>query len=397
MKRIEIITIIIIMVLFISVSEGKERALFLDSTSSQVFAPLHLFLERGERWEWVEAPPGLQEAENLDFSELQKKGDLLFRGYEKDDLLFFEVLDLKTSHKILALVRKKEDQDYMLKELKEKLAREFAFHREIKIIFVREEYGENSIVFSDIEGRKQISVYTTEEGYIEKPLLSPDARYLIFVLDKGWDKGIYRLDLENGKVEALSEAGFKDYSPALSSRGNKIVFVSERKNKQSIFQMNGDGSSQKLLIDKDNPLQWPAFSPDDRRLAYCELIDGKWTLKVYDLLAGEEKIFDFPLNVKQPIFTSEGKRILFVGEEEGNSDIYLLDLVNQNLTRLTYDNSPKENPFPSPDNSWVAFSSQKEGNNWDIFLLDMAKGTVKRLTSSWSREADPSFSPLPIY
>lgn len=46
-------------------------------------------------------------AEGLDFSELQEKCDFLFRGYERDDLLFFEVVDLKTSSKILALVRKK--------------------------------------------------------------------------------------------------------------------------------------------------------------------------------------------------------------------------------------------------------------------------------------------------
>lgn len=397
MKKVKIIVIIVLMVLFISVSEGKERALFIDSTSSQVFTPLRSFLERGERWEWIEISPALQGAEGLDFSELQEKCDFLFRGYERDDLLFFEVVDLKTSSKILALVRKKEDEDYMLEELKEKLAREFTFHREIKIIFVREEYGKSSIIFSDIEGRRQIPVYTTEEAYIESPLLSPDTRYLIFVLDRGWGKGIYRLNLENGKVETLSVTDFKDYSPALSSRGHKIAFVSERKNKQSIFQMNIDGSSQEPLIEKDNLLQWPAFSPDDRYLAYCELINGQWSLKLHDLLTQEEKDFDFPLNVKQPVFALGGKRIIFVGEEGGNSDIYLLDLVNQNLTRLTYDNSPKENPFPSPDNNWVAFSSQKEGNNWDIFLLDMMKGTTKRLTSSWGRETHPSFSPFPVY
>ncbi len=107
MKKVKIIVIIVLMVLFISVSEGKERALFIDSTSSQVFTPLRSFLERGERWEWIEISPALQGAEGLDFSELQEKCDFLFRGYERDDLLFFEVVDLKTSSKILALVRKK--------------------------------------------------------------------------------------------------------------------------------------------------------------------------------------------------------------------------------------------------------------------------------------------------
>ena len=79
--------------------------------------------------------------------------------------------------------------------------------------------------------------------------------------------------------------------------------------------MNIDGSSQEPLIEKDNLLQWPAFSPDDRYLAYCELINGQWSLKLHDLLTQEEKDFDFPLNVKQPVFASGGKRIIFVGEE----------------------------------------------------------------------------------
>ncbi|MDI3543716.1 MAG: TolB protein [Candidatus Atribacteria bacterium] len=394
MKKLEIIALIIVVVLFISISEGKEKALFLDSTSSQVFTPLYSFLERSSRWEWVEAPSNSEE--NSSLSELQDEDVLLFRGYEKEDLLFFEVIDLQTSNKILGLVRKKEDQNYMIEELKEKLAQEFSFHREIKILFVREEYGKSSIILSDIEGKKQIPIYTTEEGYIESPILSFDTRYVIFVWDKGWGKGIYRLNLENKKVEELSVAGFNDYSPTISSR-DQIVFVSERKNKPSILKMNKDGSSQKPFIEKDNPLNWPAFSPDSRSLAYCELIDGKWSLKLYDFLTQEEETFDFPLNVKQPVFTPSGGRLIFVGEEKGRGDLYSLDLVNQNLTRLTYDNYPKEKPAPSPDGRWVAFSGAAEGNNWDIFLLDMNKGTVNRFTSSWSRETHPYFSPSPVY
>ena len=394
MKKLEIIALVIVVVLFISVSEGKEKALFLDSTPSQTFTPLRSFLERNTTWEWVELSSS--SGENLNLSELQKEGNLLFRGYEKEDLLFFEAIDLQTSDKILGLVRKKEDQNYMIEELKEILAQEFSFHREIKILFAREEYGESSIILSDIEGKRQIPLYTTAEGYIESPILSFDTRYVIFVLDKGWGKGIYRLSLEDRKVEELSVAGFKDYSPAISSR-DQIVFVSERKNKQSIWEMNKDGSSQKPLIEKDNPLNWPAFSPDSRYLAYCELIDGKWSLKLYDCLTQKEESFDFPLNVKQPVFTPSGGRVIFVGEEKGRGDLYSLDLVNQNLTRLTYDNYPKENPAPSPDGRWVAFSGAAEGNNWDIFLLDMTKGTVNRFTSSWSRETHPYFSSSPVY
>ncbi len=107
--------------------------------------------------------------------------------------------------------------------------------------------------------------------------------------------------------------------------------------------------------------------------------------------ASEEQIF-IPL---KNTLASIG-RILFIGEDGFQTDVYEYHLIHENIRKLTHDNIPKSSLTLSPDEKWLAYSARRDGN-WDIHILCLESNLIQRITSSWSEDRFPVFSPYPIY
>jgi TolB protein len=74
-------------------------------------------------------------------------------------------------------------------------------------------------------------------------------------------------------------------------------------------------------------------------------------------------------------------------------DIYMMDLTGKNVVKLTEIISwDSRNPFFSTDGKWIVFSSDEDGDS-DIYLLDpLGKGMIN-LTNNNVNDYYPSFSP----
>jgi TolB protein len=84
--------------------------------------------------------------------------------------------------------------------------------------------------------------------------------------------------------------------------------------------------------------------------------------------------------------------IAFTMRQDGNSDIYVLMVGQDEPIRLTNHPSADRDPAWSPDGRYLAFSSQRE-NNWDLYVLDLLTGELRRLTTSPGYDGSPSWSP----
>ena len=403
MKKITLILFMISGWLLVVTTGGlaSEKIFFADYTTDAGFSSLQDFFSRELHLSVTPLPDPSLSYQEITTSQYWEKlspfGHLLFLAYEKDTLVFVELIDLHLRQEILSLVRKKENQGKTIEELRGKLRRIFAMTPEIKIIFPREENGQAALIALDPQGRREAVLVLTDFSSVENLSMSPDAEFLIFTVNHGYKRAIYLFHLKNRTLQVLSPWEWNDWAPSFSEKDRKIVFVSERNSKKGIFTMNLDGSAQNLFLEKENPVDSPSFSANGQRFIYCELIEGKWHLKIKDLFTQQEETLDFDGNVFQPAFTADGRKIIFVGEINGNYDLYAYSILEGNLVRLTVDNFPKAHPAPSPDGRWIAFRGQKEGNNWDIFVLDLYKrNLVYRLTASMAREGDPVFTPYPI-
>ena len=100
--------------------------------------------------------------------------------------------------------------------------------------------------------------------------LSPDGRWLAFHNNIGGTQDIYRMPIDGGDQERLTQDPTNDYYPAWSPDGKEIAFYSTRHGSRDIFVMNADGSAQRRVTDAPGHEFFPAWSPDGRQIVYSD-------------------------------------------------------------------------------------------------------------------------------
>jgi len=126
-------------------------------------------------------------------------------------------------------------------------------------------------------------------------------------------------------------------------------------------------------------VRYPGISPDGKTIAFTYQSD-LWTVSSKGGRATRLTIH--PARDIQPVFTPDGKSILFASNRYGNYDLFLMPATGGKPRRLTYNSSSE---FPSgfmPDGKTILFYSGAYGSS-DIFRMPVAGGEPIRLTWDW--------------
>lgn len=99
-------------------------------------------------------------------------------------------------------------------------------------------------------------------------------------------------------------------------------------------------------------------------------------------------------NNDEPAISPDGTKIAYCADEAGRWDIYILDLVNGNKTRLTETASYACSPTWSPDGRWLAHEEILDGKLNLVIrsIVDPSTAPV-RLTNNGANNFDPAWSP----
>ena len=94
-----------------------------------------------------------------------------------------------------------------------------------------------------------------------------------------------------------------------------------------------------------------------------------------------------------PSFSPDGNQIAFTwdGEQADNTDIYVKQIGNESMLRLTTDPATEHWPRWSPDGRQVVFDS-RAGGSADIYVISADGGQPRRLTTEPSADIVPSWS-----
>jgi Tol biopolymer transport system component len=94
-----------------------------------------------------------------------------------------------------------------------------------------------------------------------------------------------------------------------------------------------------------------------------------------------------------PDADSTGRRVVFASTRHNTQpDLYLKQVDGVAVTQLTSDPGADVQPAFSPDDSRVAFASNRTGN-WDIWMVGIDGGQPIQVTSGLADEVHPSWSP----
>ena len=158
---------------------------------------------------------------------------------------------------------------------------------------------------------------------------------------------------------------------------------------------DADGMNPRVVMQSNEPLMSPAWSPDGQSLAYVSFEGKLPTVYVQELKTGERRRVSARAGVNQaPAWSPDGKKLaLTLSTRDGNLDIYTLDLASQALTRITDDPGIDTEPQWSNDGRSLYFTSDRAGGP-QIYRVGIQPGDKpRRLTFQNAYNARPRLSP----
>ncbi|RJP76414.1 MAG: hypothetical protein C4524_10070 [Candidatus Zixiibacteriota bacterium] len=240
-------------------------------------------------------------------------------------------------------------------------------------------------------------------------------------LDKRWQQWLKRIywptvadlqypeDIAKRLTDHRKRGNFVNNSPALSPDGEQLAYLSDRNDYFDIYLMNvGDSKVTKKLLSgqtsaKFEELHWLrpglSWSPDSKYLAFASKAGKSDALHLLEVEKSKVvRTLRFDLDgVFSPFFSPDGRRIAFVGLKNGHSDIYVVNLDEEQLTKVTDDIFSDLDPAWSPDGRYLTFISDRgdylevpgegfriaghEYHQTDVYLADMENGgRLQRIT-----------------
>ena len=199
-------------------------------------------------------------------------------------------------------------------------------------------------------------------------------------------------DADGFNPQVLLESNEALMSPAWSPDGNYLAYVSFEGDSSSVFMQNIRTGQREELAAHEGINSAPAFSPDGARLAMTLSKDGNPEIYVLRLAGNTlQRITRHRAIDTEPNWSPDGGRLIFTSDRGGTPQIYEVDLQGGTPRRLTFDGSYFARPRYSPGGKGI---TMVYGNNgaYRIAYLDIASGSVSVLTNNRLDES-PSFSP----
>jgi TolB protein len=155
-----------------------------------------------------------------------------------------------------------------------------------------------------------------------------------------------------------------------------------------------DGENEYTILESPDPIMSPAWSPDSRQLAYVSFEGSRSSIWVQTLRTGNRILASSDPGVNgAPAFSPDGRQLVMtLGGEDGNLDIYVMDLATREKRRLTTHRAIDTEGSWSPDGRYIYFNSDRAGGP-QVYRVPVSGGTPERITFEGSYNARPRLSP----
>ena len=178
----------------------------------------------------------------------------------------------------------------------------------------------------------------------------------------------------------------------------RIVYVDESGSKDKrtkrLAIMDQDGVNRRFLSNGGSIVLTPRFSPNRQEITYMSYESGQPQVYLLQIETGQrELVGNFPGMTFAPRFSPDGQKvILSLGRDDGNSNIFAMDLRSRTTTRLTDSGSIDTSPSYSPDGSRVVFTSDRGGQP-QIYVMGADGSGQNRISFGGGSYSTPVWSP----
>jgi TolB protein len=231
-----------------------------------------------------------------------------------------------------------------------------------KIVFTSHQ-ADADIWVRDADGSNPVQL-TTVTGLDEDPGWSPDATAIAFVSERSGNREIWTMDSDGNNQTIITNDAGEDYEPTWGTTpaGERIYFHTDRDGAFEIYWMTPTGGSQ-------TPIVGPPGSQDS-----------------------------------SPDLSASGDMVTFDSDRDTvvnpNVEIYSMAYDGTNVTRLTNNPAFDFDPVWSPDETKIAFVSDRDGST-EIYVMDAdgdgnGDNLLNLTNTTLANETRPDWSPVPV-
>ena len=270
-----------------------------------------------------------------------------------------------------------------------------------KITFVSEVDGDAEIYVIDPDSGEATPL-TDNHSSDTDPVWSPDGKQIAYVSDESGDLEINVVDRKGELTSRLTNIPGDDLAPLWSPDGGELAFISNQDGNAEVYLMTTDGGRPVRITAEEPDDRMGDWSPDGVWLAFARGGSsderGLW-LRNPD---GVNLVHLTTENDFDPVWSPDGKEIVFVRDLEGNLDLFLASRLKDGtwqdevqLTRLTQHEEDDLAPTWSPNGRVLMFFRESPGADGapQLWRVD-ANGRNLRRAPTPGAASDPSWSPL---
>jgi Tol biopolymer transport system component len=221
---------------------------------------------------------------------------------------------------------------------------------------------------------------------------SPDGKEIVFQSRRKGEKEKKKAFSEEDEEDTKKEEKKKEKK---KKEEKKKEEESELARDRDIWIMNADGSNPRQLTKSTADEYQPVFSPDGKKILYVSDERGSPDIWVMDRDGSNKTRLTRDKGIERdPAWSPDGKKIVYAALplEADNFDLWIMDADGSNKIQLTQTPSNEITPAWSPDGKYIAFASD-EGGNLDIYLIDPDGKNRTKLISTAGYEYQPDWSP----
>jgi Tol biopolymer transport system component len=187
-----------------------------------------------------------------------------------------------------------------------------------------EDDGRSNIFVMPAEGGEPRRITQRGPSYFHG--FSPDGRELVYAGDRDGAIDVYRISIDGGEEQRLTDADGVDDGPEFTPDGQWIYFNSARSGRMQIWRMTAAGNDQQQVSEDDYNNWFPHISPDGKWIAYVAFppdIDAdahpfykQVTLRLMPVGGGPSRVIAYLYGgqgtINVPSWSPDGKRLAFV-------------------------------------------------------------------------------------
>lgn len=229
--------------------------------------------------------------------------------------------------------------------------------------------------------------YNTD-GHAENPSFSKDGKFLAFEVNNlAGDVKLFVAGLKGDIANDGANVALPGGSNPFGGSGQVVINASwhpqglvvfEGSNQSGQYRLYyhqpGGGAAQEMITSAEVPgnLSFPTIAPDGRFMAFVASVTGNGDIRTRDTNTGKiGQVTTTNQSEMFPLFSSDGKKILYTRKENNSEDVYEAPLAGGDPKSLAGGGGDQTRPTYA--GSWVLFfDNGRNSAQWDIVGVDAA-------------------------